>query len=79
MRRCSRHSGHGQHPHTSSPAPSHVQQRHLKPRSPRAPPALQPGKHSCPSHAPGTASHTEGTMCIGIQLTQVLCSIIIVT
>lgn len=34
MRRCSRHLGHGQHPQASSPMPPHVQQRHLKPRSP---------------------------------------------
>lgn len=33
MRRCSRHLGHGQHPQTVSPIPSHVQQWHLKPRS----------------------------------------------
>lgn len=30
-------------------------------------------------HAPGTARHRKGTMRSGIQLTQVLCSIIIVT
>lgn len=58
-RRCSRHSGHGQHPQASSPSPPHVQQRHLKPPSLRWHSGVRQGSStrgsSCPAAAPARA------------------------
>lgn len=52
MRRCSRHLRHGQHPQAVSPIPSHVQQRHLKPRSLR-----------WHTRGPQQGSSTQGSSC----------------